>query len=27
MGLALVAAVVIIGGGEKHVKPLYNRES
>ncbi|MBO4418536.1 MAG: MFS transporter [Oscillospiraceae bacterium] len=26
-GIALVAAVVIIGGGKKHVKPLYNRES
>ena len=27
MGIALVAAIVIIGGGRKHVKPLYNRES
>ncbi len=27
MGIALVAAVVIIGGGKKHVKPLYNRET
>lgn len=27
MGVALVAAVGIIGGGKKYVKPLYNRES
>ncbi len=27
MGTALVAALVIIGGGRNHVKPLYNRES
>lgn len=27
MGIALVAALVIIGGGKKHVKPLYNRET
>ncbi len=27
MGVALAAAVVVIGGGKKHVKPLYNRES
>ena len=27
MGIALVAALVIIGGGKKHVKPLYNREA
>ena len=27
MGIALIAAVVIIGGGKRHVKPLYNRES
>ena len=27
MGVALVAAVVIIGGGKKHVKPLYNRQA
>ena len=27
MGVSFVAAVVIIGGGKKHVKPLYNRES
>ena len=27
MGVALAAAIAIIGGGRKHVKPLYNRES
>ncbi len=27
MGVTFVAAVVIIGGGKKHVKPLYNREA
>ena len=27
MGIALLAALVIIGGGKKHVKPLYNREA
>lgn len=27
MGIALVAAIVIIGGRKKHVKPLYNREA
>ena len=27
MGLTLLAAIVIIGGGKRHVKPLYNRES
>ena len=27
MGVALLAAIVIIGGGKKHVKPLYNREA
>ena len=27
MGLTFLAAVVIIGGGKKHVKPLYNREA
>ena len=27
MGIALVAAIVIIGGGKKHVKPLFNRET
>ena len=27
MGIALLAAFVIIGGGKKHVKPLYNREA
>lgn len=27
MGITLVASLVIIGGGKKHVKPLYNRES
>ena len=27
MGIALAAALIIIGGGKKHVKPLYNRES
>ena len=27
MGIALLAALVIIGGGRKHVKPLYNREA
>jgi hypothetical protein len=27
MGIALVAALVIIGGGRRHVKPLYNREA
>ena len=27
MGIALIAAVTVIGGGRKHVKPLYNRES
>ena len=27
MGITLVAALVIIGGGRKYVKPLYNRES
>ena len=26
MGIALVAALLIVGGGKKHVKPLYNRE-
>ena len=27
MGIALLAAILIIGGGKKHVKPLYNREA
>ncbi len=27
MGIALIAAITVIGGGRKHVKPLYNRES
>ncbi len=27
MGVALLAALIIIGGGKKHVKPLYNREA
>ena len=27
MGIALLAALIIIGGGRKHVKPLYNREA
>ena len=27
MGVALIAAVVIIGGGKKHVKPLFNRQA
>lgn len=27
MGIALVAALAVIGGGKKHVKPLYNRET
>ena len=27
MGVTLLAALVIIGGGKKHVKPLYNREA
>jgi hypothetical protein len=27
MGVALLAALVIIGGGRRHVKPLYNREA
>ena len=27
MGVALLAALIIIGGGRKHVKPLYNREA
>ena len=27
MGVALLAALVIIGGGRKHVQPLYNREA
>ena len=27
MGITLAAAIVIIGGGKKHVKPLYNREA
>ena len=27
MGVALAAALVIIGGGKKHVKPLYNRNA
>lgn len=27
MGIALLAAIVIIGGGRRHVKPLYNRET
>ena len=27
MGITLIAAIVIIGGGKKHVKSLYNRES
>ena len=27
LGVTLVAALVIIGGGKKHVKPLYNRET
>ena len=27
MSITLVAAFVIIGGGKKHVKPLYNREA
>ena len=27
MGVALLAALVIIGGGRRHVKPLYNRET
>ena len=27
MGVALLAALVIIGGGKRHVKPLYNRET
>ena len=27
MGITLVAGLVIIGGGRKHVKPLYNREA
>ena len=27
MGIALLAALVIIGGGKRHVKPLYNREA
>lgn len=27
MGVALLAAFIIIGGGKKHVKPLYNREA
>ena len=27
MGIAFVAALVIVGGGKKHVKPLYNREA
>ena len=27
MGIALVAALLIVGGGKKHVKPLYNREA
>ena len=27
MGVALLAALVIIGGGKRHVKPLYNREA
>ena len=27
MGVALAAALAIIGGGKKHVKPLYNRDA
>ena len=27
MGIALAAALVIIGGGKKHVKALYNRDA
>ena len=27
MGITLTAAIVIIGGGRRHVKPLYNRET
>ena len=27
MGVALLASLIIIGGGRKHVKPLYNREA
>ena len=27
MGIALMAALIIVGGGKKHVKPLYNREA
>ncbi len=27
MGVTLLAAILIIGGGKRHVKPLYNRES
>jgi MFS family permease len=27
MGVALLAALIIIGGGKRHVKPLYNREA
>lgn len=27
MGVALLAALIIIGGGRRHVKPLYNREA
>ncbi len=27
MGVALLAALLIVGGGRKHVRPLYNRES
>ena len=27
MGVAFVAGIVIIGGGKKHVMPLYNREA
>ena len=27
MGVTLLAGILIIGGGKKHVKPLYNREA
>ena len=27
MGVTLLAGIIIIGGGKKHVKPLYNREA
>ncbi|MBR3392217.1 MAG: MFS transporter [Firmicutes bacterium] len=27
MGVSLIAALIIIGGGKRHVKPLYNRET